>query len=143
MTKFDCGCRIMTEVISLNEWKEPNWTYLLKTYVNMCGKCGKKQMKFQTMENKLLEMEKVRMRMFFENDFKDEEEDTYFDLEELKEHLKELTSEKRQEAKQFEQLRNLANGRDKNEGMNEFDKVIKEIEEEEEGKENQPEPKNE
>ena len=42
MTKFDCGCRIMTEVISLNEWKEPNWTYLLKTYVNMCGKCGKK-----------------------------------------------------------------------------------------------------
>ena len=92
------------------------------------------------MENKLLEMEKVRMRMFFENDFKDEEEDTYFDLEELKEHLKELTSEKRQEAKQFEQLRNLANGRDKNEGMNEFDKVIKEIEEEEKEKENKPEP---
>ena len=47
MTKFDCGCRIMTEVISLNEWKEPNWTYLLNTYVNMCGKCGKRQMKFQ------------------------------------------------------------------------------------------------
>ena len=41
MTKFDCGCRIMTEVISLNEWKEPNLTYLLKTFVNMCGKCGK------------------------------------------------------------------------------------------------------
>ena len=38
----------MTEIISLNEWKEPNWSYLLKTFVNMCGKCGKRQMKFQT-----------------------------------------------------------------------------------------------
>ena len=49
----------------------------------------------------------------------------------MKEHLKELTPEKRQEAKQFEQLRNIANGRDKNEGMDEFDKVIEEFEEEE------------
>ena len=73
MAKFDCGCRIMTEVITLNEWKEPNWSYLLKTYVNMCGKCGKRQMKFQTMENKLLEMEKVRMRIF-EKDVSDDEE---------------------------------------------------------------------
>ena len=79
----------MTEVISLNEWKEPNWTYLLKTFVNMCGKCGKRQMNFQTMEDTLLEMEKVRMRMFFENNVSDdEEEDTYFDLKEMKEHLK-------------------------------------------------------
>lgn len=62
----------------------------------------------------------------------------FFDLEELKEHLKELTPEKRREAKQFEQLRHLANGRDKSEGMNEFDKVIKAIEEEEKEKENQP-----
>ena len=63
----------MTEVTSLNEWKEPNWTYVLKTFVNMCGKCGKRQMKFQFMENKLLEMEKTRMRMFFENDVSDDE----------------------------------------------------------------------
>ena len=75
MTKFDCGCRIMTEVISLNEWKEPNLTYLLKTFVNMCGKCGKRQMKFQFMENTLLEMEKTRMsmRMFLENEVIDDE----------------------------------------------------------------------
>ena len=56
----------MTEVISLNEWKEPNWTYLLNTYVKMCGKCRKRQMKFQTMQNKLVELEKARMIMFFE-----------------------------------------------------------------------------
>ena len=63
----------MTAVISLNEWKEPNWTYLLKTFVNMCGKCGKRQKKFQFMENTLLEMEKARMIMFFENDVSDED----------------------------------------------------------------------
>ena len=41
------------------------------------------------MENTLLEMDKVRMRKFFENDVSDdEEEDTYFDLKEMKEHLK-------------------------------------------------------
>ena len=46
--------------------------------MNMCGKCGKKQMKFQTMEHPLLDLEKARMRMFFDKDFKDEEEDKYF-----------------------------------------------------------------
>ena len=141
MTKFDCGCRIMTEIISLNEWKEPNWSYLLKTFVNMCGKCGKRQMKFQTMENKLLEMEKVRMRMFFENDVSDdEEEDTYFDLKEMKEHLKSLPPDERKGVKNFERLRNLANGRKANEGLHEIDRVIKELEEEERKRENQPEP---
>ena len=49
-------------------------------------------MKFQFMVNKLLEMDKARMRMFFENEVSDdEEEDTYFDLKELKEHLKTLS----------------------------------------------------
>ena len=66
MTKFDCGCRIMTDVITLNDTKQPNWNYLLKTFVNVCGKCYKKQMKFQYMENKLMEMEKQRMEMFLE-----------------------------------------------------------------------------
>ena len=49
-------------------------------------------MKFQFMQNKLLvELEKARMRMFFENDVsEDKEEDTYFDLKEMKEHLKSL-----------------------------------------------------
>ena len=43
-------------------------------------------MKFQYMENKFMEMEKQRMDMFLENE--DEKQDTYFDLIELKEHLK-------------------------------------------------------
>ena len=38
MTKFDCGCRIMTDVITLNGRNQPKWNYLLKTFVNVCGK---------------------------------------------------------------------------------------------------------
>ena len=32
MTKFDCGCRIMSECITLNngDYKKPSWNYLLK-----------------------------------------------------------------------------------------------------------------
>ena len=43
MTKFDCGCRIMSDTINLNsgDYKTPHWGYLLKTFVNVCGKCGK------------------------------------------------------------------------------------------------------
>ena len=51
MTKFGCGCHIMTEVITLNEWKQSSWSYLLKAFINMCGECGKKQMKFQHGKN--------------------------------------------------------------------------------------------
>ena len=63
MTKYDCGCRIMCECMNLSSgiYKKPNWGCLLKTFVIVCGKCGKKQMKFQQIENKLLEMEKERM----------------------------------------------------------------------------------
>ena len=34
MTKFDCGCRIMSDTINLNSGdykKKPHWGYLLKT----------------------------------------------------------------------------------------------------------------
>ena len=89
---------------------QPNWNYLLKTFVNVCGKCYRKQIKFQYMENKLMEMEKQRMEMFMENE--DEERDTYFDLTELKEHLKTLPPNERHKVKDFERLRNLANGQD-------------------------------
>ena len=89
-------------------------------------------MKFQLMENNLLEMEKARMRMLFEKDVSDdEEEDTYFDLKELKEHLKTLSPVERKGAKDFERLRNLADGRKEYEGLNEIDMVIQELEEEE------------
>ena len=78
MGKFECGCHIVCECINLNsgDYKNPSSGYLLETFVNVCGKCGKKQMKFQQMENKLMEMEKQRMEMFMNY----EEEDTYFDL---------------------------------------------------------------
>ena len=55
----------------------------------------------------------------------DEEQDTYFDLTELKEHLKTLPPNERHKVKDFERLRNLANGQDPNEGMSEIDMVIK------------------
>ena len=80
-----------------------------------------------------------RMEMFLENE--DEEQDTYFDLTELKEHLKTLPPNERHKVKDFERLRNLANGQDPNEGMNEIDMVIRELEEEEREKKNQPELK--
>ena len=68
MTKFDCGCRIVSECITLNngDYKENSWNDLLRTFVNVCGKCGKKQIEFQQMENKLLEMEKTTNGFFFE-----------------------------------------------------------------------------
>ena len=77
MTKFDCGCRIIHECITLNngDYKKPSFNHLLKAFVNVCGKCGKKQMKFQQMENKLLEMETQRMEMFM--NFEDEDEEEY------------------------------------------------------------------
>ena len=93
------------------------------------------------MEHNLLELEKARMRMFFEKDIsEDKEEDTYFDLKEMKEHLKSLPPDERKGVKDFERLRNLANGRNEHEGLHEIDRVIKELEEEERKKENQPEP---
>ena len=57
--------------------------------------------------------------------------ETFFDLVELKQHLKELTPDERQECKKFEQLRNIINRIPKEMGMSEFDKVIEELEKEE------------
>ena len=130
----------MTDVITLNDRNQPNWNHLLKTFVNVCGKCYKKQTKFQYMENKLMEMEKQRMEMFLENE--DEEQDTYFDLTELREHLKTLPPNERHKVKDFERLRNLANGQDPNEGMNEINMVIKELEDEDRDNKDQPEREN-
>ena len=52
---------------------------------------------------------------------------TYFDpteLKEHKEHLKTLPPNERRKVKDFESLRNLANGQDPNEGLDEIDMVI-------------------
>ena len=72
MTTFDCGCRIMRHVITLNGTRrnQPIWNYLLKTFVNVCGKCYRKQMNFRFME---MEMDKQRMEMLVENE--DEQHD--------------------------------------------------------------------
>ena len=87
-----------------------------------------------------MEMEKQRIEMFVENE--DEEQDTYFDLTELKEHLKPLPPNERHKMNDFERLRNLANGQDPNEGMIEIDMVVKELEKEDRENKNQPEPEN-
>ena len=141
MTTLNCGCRIMSDIINLNGEESIDriyWSYNLKTFVNICGKCGKKQMKFNYMENKLMEMERARMAMFLEDNEEKEEEETFFELEELKEHLKTLRPEERHKVKDFERLRNLANGLDPNEGLEEIDMVIRQLEEEE--RDEQPEP---
>ena len=130
MTTLKCGCRTITDIISLNDRDEPNWQYFLKTFVNLCGKCGKKQTKFNYMENKIMEMEKQRMNMFIY--YEDEDEDTFFEnLREMKEHLKTIPANERHKVKDFERLRNLANGLDPNEGMDEIDMIINQLEEEE------------
>ena len=56
--------------------------------------------------------------------------------------LKTLPPNERHTVKDFERLRNLANGQDPNEGMSEIDMVIKELEEEERENQNQPGPEN-
>ena len=78
-----------------------NWGYLLiKTFVNVCGKCGKKPMKFQQMENKLLEMEKQRMELFM--NYEDEEEEEYD--EEYREQFRQMTDEEIERHIGFEKL---------------------------------------
>ena len=60
--------------------------------------------------------------------------ETFFDLEEMKNHLKNLTPKEREKCKQFERLRNLVNHIPEEIGMSEFDQVIKELEDEEKRK---------
>ena len=127
MTKFDCGCRIMTDVITLNGRNQPMWNYLLKTFVNVCGKCSKKQMKFQYMENKIMEMEKQRMDMFLENE--DEEEDD-FD-EEYKEQFRHMTDEEIERHIGLERVRSVMEGFDREHGIEKIRRMIEEIKSEE------------
>ena len=132
MTKFDCGCRIMTEIITLNGRDQPCWQYMLKTFVNICGKCGKKQMKFQYMENKLMEMEKQRMEMFFQEDYDDEEE---YD-EEYKEQFRNMTDEEIERHIGLKRVRNVMEGFEREHGIDKIRRIVKEIRNEN----NQPEP---
>ena len=128
MTKFDCGCRIMTDIITLNGRNQPMWNYLLKTFVNVCGKCGKKQMKFQQMENKLMEMEKQRMEMFL--NYEDEEEDEYD--EEYKEQFRKMTDEEIERHIGLERVRNVMEGYDREHGIDKIRRMIEEIKKEDE-----------
>ena len=128
MTKFDCGCRILTEVITLNDRNQPMWNYLHKTFVNVCGKCGKKQMKFQQMENKLMEMEKQRMEMFL--NYEDEEEDEYD--EEYKEQFRQMTDEEIERHIGLEKVRNVMEGFDREHGIDKIRRMIEEIKKENE-----------
>ena len=125
MTEFECGCRIMSDCIDLNRGngKKLYWPYPLKTFVNICGKCGKKQIKFQQVENKLLEMERVRMDMFM--NYEDEDEDEYD--EEYKEQFRNMTDEEIEKHIGLEKVRNVMEGYDKEHGIAKIRKIIEEI----------------
>ena len=125
----------MSECINFNsdDYKKPNWGYLLKTFVNVCGKCGKKQMKFQHMENKLVEMEKQRMEMLM--NFEDEDEKEYD--EEYKEQFRKTTDEEIERHIGLEQVRNVMEGYDREHGIDKIRRMIEEVRNEE--KEEEPE----
>ena len=129
-SSLKCGCKIIGDIINLNDdICGHNWNYMMRTFVNMCGKCGDKQLKFQEMENKLIDMEKSRMKMMTEEEEKDEDDTDY---DELKAYLKTLTEEQRIKHKNFETLRNTANGYRPDYRMEKIYKAIKELKEEEE-----------
>ena len=123
MTKFDCGCRIMSEYITLNDYNKPFWNYILKTFVNVCGKCGKKQIKFQQKENKLLEMEKQRLEMFM--NFEDEDDKEYD--EEYKEQFRKMIDEEIERHIGLEKVRNVMEGFDKEHGIDKIRRMIEEV----------------
>ena len=133
MTKFECGCRIMTDIITLNERGQPTWQHMLKTFVNICGKCGMKQIKFQYMENKLMEKEEQRMEMFFQTDDDDEED---YDEEEYKEQFRNMTDEEIERHIGLERVRNMMEGYDREDGIDRIRRIVEEIKNEN----NQPEP---
>ena len=144
MPEMNCGCKIISgDIVFSKTIRLDNGMYhsdrLLhqhNQYVNVCGNCSNKEKLFNNIEKTKLNLTKEQFKILTEENVEDKEneeddEETYFYLKELKEHMKDLTPEKRQELKKFEQVRNLANGRDKNEGMNEIDKAKSELEEEE------------
>ena len=122
MTEFECGCRIMSDVINLNkgDYKKPIWNYLLRTFVNVCGNCSKKQMKFQWMENKLMEMEKQRMDMFRNSPEEDEDD---FD-EEYKEQFRNMTDEEVERHIGLERVRNVMEGYDREHGIDKIRSIV-------------------
>ena len=129
-SSLKCGCKIIGDIINLNDdICGRNWNYMMRTFVNMCGKCGDKQLKFQEMENKLIDMEKSRMKMMTEEEEEKDEDDT--DYDELKAYLKTLTEEQRIKHRNFETLRNTANGFRPDYRMEKIYKAIKELKEEE------------
>ena len=123
----------MSDIINLNsgDYKKPHWGYLLKTFVNVCGKCGKKQMKFQYMENKLMEMEKQRMEMFM--NFEDEDNED-FDKE-YKEQFRKMTDEEIERHIGLERVRNVIEGYDKEHGIDKIRRMIEEVRNEDKKKE--------
>ena len=136
-SSLKCGCKIIGDIINLNDdIRGHNWNYMLRTFVNKCGKCGDKQLKFQEMENKLIEMEKTRMKMMTEDEEEETEEINY---EELKEYLKTMSEDERENYRKIETLRNLANGLPPDYKMYDIYRAIKELKEEEEEEEEEEE----
>ena len=126
MTEFECGCRIISDLINLNKGnlKQPCWNYHLKTFVNVCGGCSKKQTKFQHTENKLITMEKQRMKWFL--NFEDEDDEEEYD-EEYKEQFRNMTDEEVERHIGLERVRNVMEGYDKEHGIKKIRRMIEEV----------------
>ena len=93
--------------------------------MNVCGKCGKKQMKFQQMENKLLEMEKQRMEMFM--DFEDEDGEEYDEEYKEQEQFRKMTDEEIERHIGLEKVRNVMEGFDREHGIDKIRRMIQEV----------------
>ena len=93
--------------------------------MNVCGKCGKKHMKFQQMENKLLEMEKQRMGMFM--DFEDEDGEEYDEEYKEQEQFRKMTDEEIERHIGLEKVRNVMEGFDREHGIDKIRRMIQEV----------------
>ena len=80
-------------------------------------------MKFQQMENKLLEMEKQRMEMFM--NFEDEDEEEYD--EEYKAQFRKMTDEEIEKHIGLEKVGHVMEGFDKEHGMDKIRRMIQEV----------------
>ena len=89
------------------------------------GKCGKKHMKFQQMENKLLEMEKQRMGMFM--DFEDEDGEEYDEEYKEQEQFRKMTDEEIERHIGLEKVRNVIEGFDREHGIDKIRRMIQEV----------------
>ena len=116
MTEFECGCRIISDVINLNKGslKQPCWN------------CSKKQMKFQQSENIRIMEERERMVYIMNMKEMNQEEEEEFE-EEYKEQFRNMTDEEVEKHIGLEKVRNVMEGYDREHGIAKIRRMIEEV----------------